>query len=77
MSREFIDEGLMVWEAFASGGRFGLPERPKIIFNCLSDPRRRGRFVQHDGDEADAQKSVRELSDGMLRQLLTKSAMLN
>ena len=45
MSRTFVDENLHTWEVFPSGGRFGLPERPKIVFLCLSDlsPASRGR----------------------------------
>lgn len=70
MSRVFTDAGLLTWEAYASGGKYGLPDDPKIIFNCLSDPGRRARFVQLSGDEADAEEQVHALPEGELRQML-------
>jgi hypothetical protein len=77
MSRIFTDENLLTWETYASGGKFGLPERPKVIFHCLSDPDRRARFVIHEGDDADAQEAVRELPDNRLRELLRVSEELD
>jgi hypothetical protein len=77
MSRTFTDESLLTWEAFTSGGAFGLPERPKIIFLCLSDPHRRSRFVQHDGDTAGAQRDLQQLGPGDLRRLLATSVELD
>ncbi|HUE95189.1 MAG TPA: hypothetical protein VMN39_00930 [Longimicrobiaceae bacterium] len=76
MSRLFTDDSLMTWEAFASGGPFGLPDSPMIVFNCLSEPGLRGRFVQHEGDETDAQRIVRELSEDELNRLLESAREL-
>lgn len=70
MSRVFTDEGLMTWEAYASGGKFGLPDDPKVVFNCLSDPGRRARWVRIDGDEADAEEAVHAMPEAELRELL-------
>ena len=58
MSRLFTDDGLLTWEVFASGGDYGLPQKPHLIFHCLSIPERRARFVEQDGDNADAERSV-------------------
>jgi len=76
MSRIFSDRDLLSWEVFASGGDFGLPERPKVIFHCLSDPDRRARYVVHDGDNADAEREVHEMSEEQLRELLSRSVEL-
>jgi len=80
MSRTFVDENLHTWEVFPSGGRFGLPERPKIVFLCLSDPSpaSRGRYVVlTEGDEATAQDALADLSDARLLQMLAESRALD
>ncbi len=77
MSRVFLDENLLSWEAYASGGKFGLPESPKIVFHCLSDPFRRARYVVHDGDNADAAGLVHTLPEDRLRELLRESQELD
>lgn len=77
MSRLITDPELMTWEAFASGGPFGYPIRPKIVFLCLSDPDRRGRYVVHEGDNADAERAVHTLSDQELTRLLEQSKELD
>jgi hypothetical protein len=77
MSRVFSDTELLSWAAFATGGRHGLPDRPKIVFLCLSDPDRRSRFVEHAGDNASAQGVLRELPDDALRLLLAQSVELD
>ena len=76
MSATFTDENLLTWEAFASSGTFGLAIRPRIVFNCLSDPARPPRFVERPGDEADAEKQVHELDEHQLRALLGQSKPL-
>ena len=77
MSRVFTDENLMTWEAYASGGKWGLPDRPKIVFQCLSDPDRRARYVLHEGDEADAQEVVHEAERDRLLEMLRGSRELD
>ncbi len=76
MSRTFVDENLLSWEVYASGGRFGLPTEPKIVFHCLSDEKVRPRFVPRGGDEADAEGTVYALSEEELRDLLRGSREL-
>ena len=77
MSQTFTDDDLLTWEVFASGGRFGLAIRPKVVFHCVSDPSRRPRFVQLPGDEADAEEVVHESSADHLRGLLRESSELD
>lgn len=76
MSRVFTDDGLVTWEAYASGGKFGLPEKPKIVFHCLSDPGVPPRFLMHEGDEADAEGLVHGADDAELRKMLIASSEL-
>ena len=53
MSRTFIDDALALWEVFPSGGKFGLPQRPKIVFHPLSDSTARSRYDEF-GEEVKA-----------------------
>ena len=76
MSRVFTDPDLLTWEAYASAGAFGLPEQPKIVFHCISDPHRPARFVTHDGDNATAEQEVHSAQEDRLREMLAASAEL-
>jgi hypothetical protein len=77
MSATFTDEELVTWEAYSSGGDFGLPTRPKVVFNCLSDTSRRPRYVEFTGgDEADAEQLVHGYDEATLRQMLRESREL-
>ena len=77
MSQTFTDENLQTWEAFASGGRFGLSIRPKVIFHCVSDRSRPPRFVEVQGDEADAEELIHDSQVDRLRQMLAQSRELD
>ncbi|MBW3630556.1 MAG: hypothetical protein KY464_14830 [Gemmatimonadetes bacterium] len=77
MSRVFTDRDLLTWETYLSGGRFGLPDRPKIIFNCLSEQDRRARYVHFEGDEARAEEVVADMTDDRLRDLLADAHELD
>lgn len=77
MSRIFTDDDLLTWEVYASGGAFGLPTDPKIIFNCVSKPGSRGRYVVMRGDAADAAGAVHEASADQMRALLRESRELD
>lgn len=76
MSRVFVDEDLLSWEAYASGGQFGLPNDPKIVFHCVSSPAQRARYVRFSGDNADAAQAVHDWPVERLRQLLSESREL-
>lgn len=76
MSRVFVDESLLTWEVYPSGGDFGLPDTPKIIFHCVSDPGRRARFLEFEGDDADAARAIEEWSDREINARLDQSEAL-
>jgi hypothetical protein len=76
MSRLFTDPDLLTWEAYPSAGDWGLPERPKIVFHCVSDPHRRARFVTHEGDNASAEGKVHSMDEARLLELLASSEEL-
>jgi|1185.fasta_scaffold334408_2 hypothetical protein len=77
MSHTFTDENLLTWEAFASSGNFGFAVRPRIVFNCLSDPGRPPRYVERPGIEADAEEQVIEYDEKQLREMLRSSKELD
>jgi hypothetical protein len=77
MSRVFVDENLLSWEAYASGGRFGLPEEPKLVFHCRSNPVGRARYVRLGKDNVDAEQAVKRMSDSELRDLLREAQPLD
>jgi len=77
MSRVFVDDNLLTWEAYASGGKFGLAEGARIVFHCLSNPSVRARFVVHEGDQASAEEAVHEVPEEQLKTLLADSRELD
>jgi hypothetical protein len=77
MSRVFTDQNLLNWEAYASGGKFGLPDNPKVIFNCLSHPDQRARYVVQQGGEASIDEQVDEMPLERLLEMLAKSRELD
>jgi hypothetical protein len=76
MSRVFTDHDLLSWEAYSSGGKWGLPDAPNIVFNCLSDPDRPARFVPSGGSTSDAEREVSTASIGGLQEMLAKAEEL-
>ena len=76
MSREFQDDNFVLWEAFASTGKFGFPDGPLVVFNCLTDRTVRPRYVRLAGDEADAQRKLEKASDADLVGLLARAEAL-
>ena len=77
MSRVFTDNDFRTWETYLSGGRFGLPERPKIIFNCLSEHEIRPRYVVFEGGQAHGDQAVAEMEEDYLREMLGRSVELD
>lgn len=77
MSRTFTDDDLLVWEAYPTGGDHGYAERPYVVFNCLTNRLIRPRYVQHDGDEADAERTIAHASADDLNAMLKRSRELS
>lgn len=73
MTRTIQDEDLLLWEAYAGAGDFGFPEHARMIFQCLTDPGRRARIVEREGDKSDVEQEVSTLSDAELLALLAET----
>ena len=73
----FIDADLISWEAYASTGRFSLPDDGRIVFLCVTQPNRRPRTVLIPGDAVAAGAAVDSVSDQRLRELLAGSRELS
>ena len=76
MPRQLIDRDLLIWEAYPTSGRFGFPDGSRILFNCISDPDRRARFVQLESDGAEAARRLDGKSVEELRALFDHSTEL-
>ena len=76
MSRQLVDTDLLTWEVYPSGGPFGLPGQPKVMFHCLSDPDRRPRVISMSGDNADAERYLQEMELADLQALFAKATEL-
>lgn len=78
MRRTFMDEDLLEWEAYVSGGQPDTPAAARIYFVCLTDPFERPRWVRHEsGDVARAQKELGELEEEELQSLLGEARPLD
>lgn len=76
MSREFMDDEMMRWEAYVSGGQPGMAKAARIYFLNLDSPLSRARFVPHDSRSvATAERELRAMSDDDLRELLSASTL--
>lgn len=73
MANRFVDKDLLVWEAYSTGGPFGFPEKPFIVFNCVTDRSLRARSIEVDGLESDAERKVQDSSRAELFALFEKS----
>lgn len=78
MRRTFHDESLREWEAYVSGGQPDGEAAARVYFLCLTEPRERARYLAHEsGDVATAERTVHELSDGELLELLEEAEPLD
>lgn len=77
MRRTFLDEDLLEWEAYVSGGQPNTPLAARIFFVCLTDPFERPRWVRHEsGDVAAAERELDGLSDQELLAMLAEARPL-
>jgi hypothetical protein len=78
LSREFMDDGMIHWEAYVSGGQPNTPAAARIYFVCLDDPFARPRWVPHDsGSVAAASRDLAGFTDADLVALLGDSTELD
>lgn len=74
MAREFMDDDMMRWEAYVSGGQPDGPKAARIYFLSLDSPLARARFIPHESRSvATAERELRAMSDDDLRELLQAS----
>jgi hypothetical protein len=76
-SREFMDDGMIRWEAYVSGGQPNTPAAARIYFVCLDDVFERPRWVAHESRSvAAASRDLAGMSDADLVALLGVSTPL-
>jgi len=77
-SRQFMDGGLIRWEAYVSGGQPDTPAAARIYFVCLEDPFERPRWVTHEsGSVAEATRALAAMRDAELVGLLADATPLD
>jgi len=73
-----MDEGLIRWEAYVTGGQPRTPAAARIYFVCLDDPLARPRWVAHEsGSVAEATRALAAMSDSELIGLLADATPLD
>jgi hypothetical protein len=73
MAREFRTSDLQIWEAFATTGEHGFPERSRIGFRCRTDRSALPRWIEIDGDKSDAEAKLQILAPSELEELLGRA----
>lgn len=77
VSRQFLDEDLVEWEAYVSGGQPDNPATARIYFVCLNDAFERPRWVNHESrDVAEAHRALAGYTDQELVALLKEATPL-
>jgi hypothetical protein len=76
MTRTIQDRDLQLWEAYASAGGTGTPERSRIVFQCLSDPGRRARALLRDAANGEVEREIATLPEAALVDLLADAEEL-
>lgn len=78
LSRQFMDNGMIRWEAYVSGGQPNTAAAARIYFVCLEDPFERPRWVPHESRSvAEATRVLAGMSDADLLELLGRSRPLD
>lgn len=76
MARTIQDAALNTWEVYATTGPFGYAKPARVAFLPRSEPGRRTRIIDYDGDHAAAERAVATLADEELLALLERAAEL-
>lgn len=76
-SREFMDDGMIRWEAYVSGGQPNTPAAARIYFVCLDDVFERPRWVSHESRSVpEATRALAAMGEADLVALLQESTPL-
>lgn len=73
MARTIQDEDLLLWEAYATAGDFGFPDQARMVFHCLTDPSRRARVLEREGDKSDVEHELATMAEAELLSLLERT----
>lgn len=77
LSRTFLDEGMVRWEAYVSGGQPNTAHAARIYFVCLEDPYEPPRRLSHESRSvAEATRALAGMSDADLLGLHSRSTPL-
>ncbi len=77
LSRTFLDDGMIQWEAYVSGGQPNTAAAARIYFVCLEDPFETPRWVTHESrNVAEATRALAGMSDADLLELHGRSTPL-
>ncbi len=77
LSRTFLDEGMVRWEAYVSGGQPNTARAARIYFVCLEDPFEPPRWVPHESRSvAEATRVLAGMSDADLLDLRARATPL-
>lgn len=78
LSREFMDDGMIRWEAYVSGGQPRTDAAARIFFVCLDDKFERPRWVKHPSRSvAEATRALARMEDADLVELLEDATPLD
>ena len=77
LSRQFLDESLLEWEAYVSAGQPDTDSTARIYFVCLNDAFKRPRWTnQESRDVAEAHRTLAGLTDEQLIVMLQEAEPL-
>lgn len=77
LSRTFLDEGMVRWEAYVSGGQPNTARAARIYFVCLEDPFEPPRWVPHESRSVvEATRALAGMSDADLLDLRARATPL-
>jgi len=78
LSRQFMDEGMIHWEAYVSGGQPDTAAAARIYFVNLDDPFERPRWVEHESRSvAAATRALAGMTDTEFVEMLGQSSPLD
>ncbi len=72
-----MDDDLREWEVYATTGRYGFPDRARVMFRCMSDPHERTRALALQGDKSDAEAAVETASAEELTRMMEEAETLD
>ncbi len=76
MTRTIIDDNLLTWEVYVSGGQPDSPQAARFFFQCLDARTSPARFVEHESRSvAAAERDLLRHTDGELKELLARSVL--